>query len=118
VAGSEGARGMLAQAVNSNFQGFRQQPIVCVKKNQVFTSAFFECFVSSRRNTRIFLANVPYAPKAGSYFRGVVGGTIVDNENLAMRIRLSQSALNRFMQKMRLIIARDYDRNQTGLRCE
>src|SRR6266480_8111932 len=109
---------MLAQAVNSNFQGFRQQPIVCVKKNQVFTSAFFECFISSRRNTRIFLANVPYARKAGSHFRGVVGGTIVDNEDLAMRISLSQGALNRFTQKLRLIVARDYYRNQTGLWCE
>jgi len=41
VAGSEGALGMLAQAVNSNFQGFRQQPIVRIKENQVFTSALF-----------------------------------------------------------------------------
>src|SRR6266487_4897933 len=89
VSGSEGAVGMLAQAINSNSQGLGQQPVVGVEENQVFAPALLELCVSGACNPQLFLANVPYPRVAGSHLRGVVGGAIVHNEDLAMGIGLS-----------------------------
>jgi hypothetical protein len=75
--------------------GFRQQPIVRVKETSIHLG--FLARVSSEETPEFFW-RMAYAPKAGTFPR-CCRGTVVDNEDLAMRVSLSQSALNRFMQK-------------------
>ena len=91
MSGNEGAFWMLTEAINSNFQGFGQQPVVGVKKNQVFTATFLYSCVTGRGRTCIFLIDVAHERITPNDRCSAIAGTIIYNEDLRKgKVRLIQ----------------------------
>ena len=97
VAGNKGALRMFADTTYSCVQGIRKEPVVGVEKNEKLTAAVLQPRVAGARETGIFLINIAHPGMAPHNFLRVVGGAIVNDDDLDIWISLPQYALNRLI---------------------
>jgi len=103
------ALGMSIEALPAGFESVWQKPIVGIKKNEVISSAALESGITRGGKPLVLLRDAMHRRVTSGRFPGIVGGTIVHNDNLETGIALPKNTLNRIAQEVRLVMTRDND---------
>ena len=103
------ALGMSIEAPPAGLERIWQKPIVGIKKNEVISSAALESGITRGGKPLVLLRDAMHRRVTSGRFPGIVGGTIVHNNNLNLGIALPKYTLNRVVQEVCLIMTRDND---------
>ena len=109
VAVDEAGLLMLLEPGHASGKGIREQTVVCVEENHIGASTLAEAAVSSHGGASIVLPEAANARKSGSDPTGVVRRSVIDDDNLAMRVGLARHRGECVGQEAGLIEARDDD---------
>ncbi len=78
----------LQKGIHAGLNGLRKEAIVGIEKDEKIAARFLQAEVSSRGHTAVGLAQATNTRLASGDGVGVVAGTIVDYDNLDVRISL------------------------------
>jgi len=98
-------------------RGMWQEPVVGIEKDHVASGARLPARVAGGGQTAIQLPKAADRRMTRRDRRRVVGRAIVDHDDLDRGIRLCDRGYNRLVEKVRLVVARDDDRQQIAHTC-
>src|SRR6185369_13214217 len=91
-----------------------KKPVVRIQKRDIFAPAGSETGISRCGESLVGLANIANRLERPRYRRGIVRGSIIHHQHLALTILLRECAFNRVRQIARLIETDDYDGHKPG----
>src|SRR5262245_3119593 len=107
---------MRAETTQAGLERVRKQAIVRIEKDDVASRDPGETVVPRRALTLIGLRETTDGPVSAGDRDGIVGGSVVDDDNLEEGMRLRPDALDRLPEESRLVVAGNDDRHDLGAR--
>lgn len=103
---------MRGEGTQACVERMRKQSIVRIEKDGVMARDVFEAFVSRRARALVALSDAPHGPVPRRDCDRIVGGPVVDNDNLDGRVRLRQDTFDSLPEELRLVVAGDHNRDE------
>src|SRR6185436_12516410 len=95
------------QRVNTRLQSMRQQPIVGLEKHEILTLTGAHPRIARGGDALIGLVKITNFGEASEHLARLIRRTIVYHNDLEVAIRLFAHALERFTDKVRVVVSRD-----------
>ena len=112
VAGHECPVGTRIERLHASRQRVRPQPIVGIQEHNQVSARRAQSSVSCPRCATVLLVQVLCCRILRRDARGVVRGSVVDDDHFNRCVRLAERALDGFAEESRLVVAGNHDRHE------
>src|SRR5215204_2216532 len=117
VSGDESTLRMGLKLPYPHLHSVGQQPVIRVQKHHILSPGLRQAPVAGPRQAPVLLADEAHLLVARGYLRSVIGGAVVHDDELEVRITLGQDALYGFGEEVGLVVAGDHHAYQTCTCC-